>query len=58
MVKSKYTFEKRQKEIARQKKQEEKVKRRAEAKKSDETSSEESPVEVDTEDPNVPEAAH
>ncbi|MDQ5986866.1 MAG: hypothetical protein CSYNP_02599 [Syntrophus sp. SKADARSKE-3] len=50
MVKSKYTFEKRQKEIARQKKQEEKAKRKAEAKRSDEVSSEEPPVEGDTAD--------
>jgi len=33
MVKSKYTFEKRQREIARHKKQEEKAARRSEAKK-------------------------
>ena len=34
MVRSKYTYEKRQKEIARHKKQEEKAARRAEAKKA------------------------
>lgn len=33
MARTKYTFEKRQKEIARQKKREEKVARKAEAKK-------------------------
>ena len=34
MARTKYTFEKRQREIARQKKQQEKTARRAEAKKS------------------------
>ena len=46
MVKSKYTFEKRQREIARQKKQVEKAARRAEAKK-EQVNQEQGPLDED-----------